>query len=172
MDSMLKYKVKTKATKTRGDMRVEIKIDSDIGETVAIIHTSKMTPELMALAEKLEQSEEVPALLFAKNENKMFAIEPEQIDIIGTEGRRIKLYNRDGQGYIAAKSLQELQKQLGPGFVRISKSTIINISRIDHLSPSFNRTMQIVMKNGICDYISRKYIANFKKRLGLLEGKT
>ena len=148
-------------------MRIEIKIDPDIGEATAIIHVPKMTSELMAWVEILEKAGNKSSLLFAKNDNKLFVIEPEQIDIIRTEGNDIKLYNREAQGYIVTKPLREISERLGPGFIRISKSAIVNINRVDHLSPSFNGTMHIVMKNGISDYISRKHLADFKRRIGL-----
>ena len=147
-------------------MRVEVKIDPDISEPIAVIHAPKMTRELMALVETLEQTVAKPSLLIAKNDNKIFVIEPEQIDIIRTEGNDIKLYNREAQEYIVTKPLREIQEQLGSAFVRISKSTLVNINRVDHLSPSFNSTMYIVMKNGVSDYITRKHLGDFKKRLG------
>jgi len=56
---------------------------------------------------------------------------------------------------------------LGPAFVRISKSTLVNMKRVDHLAPSLNSTMYIVMKNGISDYITRRHLGDFKNRLGL-----
>jgi len=151
----------------RDDMRVEIKIDTDIGEPIAVIHTSKITPELTMWIEMLERIDDKSSVLFAKSDNKLFVIDPMQVDIIRTEGNDIKLYNREKQEYIVTKTLNEIQEQLGFNFVRISKSTIVNINRVDHLSPSFNRTMYIVMKNGVSDYISRNYLADFKKRIGL-----
>ena len=148
-------------------MRVEIKIDPTIEDSVAVIHAPKMTPEIIALVETLEQTDEKCSLLFAKSDNKLFVIEPEQIDIIRIEGNDTKLYNRKAQEYIVAKSLREVGEQLGPAFVRISKSTIVNIKRVDYLAPSFNSTMKIVMKNGVSDYITRNHLGDFKNRLGL-----
>ena len=148
-------------------MRVEIKIDPDIEEPTAVIHAPKMTSKLMDFVKMWEQADEKPSLLFAKINNKLFAIEPEQIDIIRTEGNDIKLYNREAQEYIISKPLREFQEQLGDIFVRISKSTLVNIKRIDHVSSSFNSTMHIVMKNGISDYITRKHLSDFKNRLGI-----
>lgn len=148
-------------------MRVEIKIDTDIREPIAVIHTPKISPELTMWIEMLERIEGKPSVLFAKNDNKLIVIDAEQVDIIRTEGNDIKLYNREAREYIVTKTLNEIQELLGFNFVRISKSTIVNINRIDHLSPSFDRTMYIAMKNGISDYISRSYLADFKKRMGL-----
>jgi len=148
-------------------MRVEIQIDPDIKEAMAVIHAPEMTPELMAVVELLKHTAEKPSLLFAKRDHKLFVIEPEQIDIIRTEGNEIKLYNREAQAYSIAKPLREIEEQVKAIFVRISKSTLVNMRRVDHLSPSFNSTMYIVMKNGISDYITRKHLGDFKHRLGL-----
>jgi len=148
-------------------MRVEIKIDPNIGEPTVVIHTPKMTPEVMMYVDMFEVIEDKSSLLIAKKDEKLFVIEPEQIEIIRTEGGDITLYNRKAEEYILTKPLHETHERLGSGFVRISKSTIVNISRVDHLSNSFNGTMYIVMKNGVSDYISRKYLSDFKKRFGL-----
>ena len=145
-------------------MKVEIKINPDIAEITAVIHAPKMTPELIALVESLEGVEDKASLLTAKKDGKIFIIEPSQIDIIRVEGGELKLYNQSAQEFVVAKSLQEILDSIGNNFVRISKSAIVNVNRVDHLSNSFNGTMYIVMKNGVSDYISRKYLADFKKR--------
>lgn len=148
-------------------MRVEIQVNPDIAETSAIIHTPKMTSDLLALVEVLEGAEDKASLLVAKNDDKFFVIEPEQVDIIRAEGGEIFVYNRKGQAYVVTKPLHEILESMPGNFVRISKSAIVNISRVDHLSNSFNGTMYIVMKNGVNDCISRKYLGDFKKRLGM-----
>ena len=148
-------------------MRVEIKINPDIGEPIAVIHTPKMTPELTIWIEMLERIEGKPSLLVAKNDDKLFVIKYEDIEIIRTEGGDTKLFNRNAQEFIISMALHEIQERLGSGFVRISKAAIVNINHADHLSPSLNGTMYIVMKNGISDYISRKYLGDFKKSLGM-----
>ena len=146
-------------------MRVDIKIDPALTEVTAIISAPKMTQELLVLVEALEGAGDKTAVLTAKKDDKIFIIEPEQVDIIRAEGGEVKVYNRSAQAFTVAKPLHEILNSVGSGFVRISKSAIVNVSRIDHLSNSFNGTMYIVMKNGVNDYISRKYLGDFKKRL-------
>lgn len=145
-------------------MRVEIKINPDATEITAVIHAPKMTPELIALVESLEGVKDKASLLTAKKDDKIFIIEPSQVDIVRVEGGELKLYNQSAQEYVVTKSLHEILDSISSSFVRISKSAIVNVNRVDHLSNSFNGTMYIVMKNGVSDYISRKYLADFKKR--------
>ena len=148
-------------------MRVEINIAPDIGEPIAIIHTPKITPEIKMWVEMLERTEGKPSLLIAKREGKLFVIKHEDIEMIRTEGGDTKVFDRRARGFALSKSLHEAQERLGPDFVRISKSVIVNVNAADHLSPSLNGTMQIVMKSGLSDYISRKYLGDFKKALGM-----
>jgi len=148
-------------------MKVDIKLDQSVSEPTAVIYASTLTPELVAAIEILEKLGTQPFLLTAKKDDKSFVLEPTQVDIIRTEGGIIKCYNQQGQDFIVTKPLHELLERLGNNFIRISKSAIININRIDHLSHSFNRTMCIVMKNGINDYITKNYLKDIRNRLGI-----
>jgi len=148
-------------------MRVEIEVNPDITEETAILRVSKITPELMALVETLEGAKDKSTLLVAKKDDKVFLVEPNKVDIIRSEGGKITLYDHKAQEYTLSKSLGELTALLPSHFVRISKSAIVNTSRVDHLSTSFDRTMYIIMENGVHDYITRKYLGDFKDRLGM-----
>jgi len=148
-------------------VKVDIKLDSSISEPTAVIHASTLTPELVTAIEILKKLGTQPFILTAKKDDKSFVLEPAQVDIIRTEGGTIKCYDRQGQDFTVTKPLHELLERLGSNFMRISKSTIVNINRIDHLSNSFNRTMHIIMKNGVSDYITKSYLKDIRNRLGL-----
>ena len=148
-------------------MKVEVKIDAKIQEPNVIIHTNKISPEITSIIELIEQSNDQANVLIAKKDDKSFIIEPNDAEIIRTEGGVVTLYNRKGTDFIISKGIAELENTLGNDFIRISKGVLVNINRVDHLSRHFNGTMYIVMKNGVNDYISRSYLNEFKKRLGL-----
>ena len=69
--------------------------------------------------------------------------------------------------YRSRKRLYELEKQLGKQFMQISKSTLVNLSYLDSIEAGFNGTLLLKLKNGCKDYVSRKYLPEFKKYLGL-----
>lgn len=69
--------------------------------------------------------------------------------------------------YISGKRLYEFEALLGSGFMRISKSTIVNLHQLDCLELTLGGLMLLILKNGCKDYISRKYLPAFKKYLGL-----
>lgn len=72
------------------------------------------------------------------------------------------------QVYEVKKKLYELEADLaGTDFLRISKSTIVDLSKIVHLSAAFNGRLEARLKNGEKIIISRQYVPNLKKKLGI-----
>ncbi len=72
------------------------------------------------------------------------------------------------QVYEVRKKLYELEQELeGGDHLRISKSVIVNLSKITHLTPSFNSRLEARLKNGEKIIISRQYVPAMKKKLGL-----
>lgn len=82
-------------------------------------------------------------------------------------GANLALYDANGERYTVSKPLYELQDCLGREFVRISKSALIRLRSVHHVEPSFNGTMEVVMKNGVKEVITRSYRQEFKARLGV-----
>ena len=147
-------------------MRVELQIDANCEEPFAVLHISKLTPAVQE-AIKILENEGIQRMITAQAEGKVFVIEPEMIEVIRTEGRELVLYSKSKERYLLSKPLYELEALLGNDFIRISKSAISNFRRIHHAEASFNGTMEVVMKNGIEEVITRSYKKQFKERLGV-----
>jgi len=148
-------------------LRVEIRLSSDIYEPYVIINTGTLTPEVEELAKRIENEKSTGNVLAVKRENLIYILEPNEVQIVRTEGNEIVAYNTEKQRFIIEKRLYEIETLLGPQFIRISKSAIVNIRKIDHVDVRFSGMMNVVMKNGINEYISRRHMGDFKKRLGL-----
>lgn len=148
-------------------MKVECKISTDYTEPYAVLHINKMTETIARAISMLEEENANCLTLIAANARKTYFIKPEDISLIRTEGREIVCYDKHKNRYILDKPLYELENMLDTGFVRISKSAIVNINEINHVEAGFNGTMKLVMKNDVTDYISRSFRKGFKERLGL-----
>lgn len=147
-------------------MRVEC-IISSTEEPYAVLHINKITPSVSRIISLLEKEGAEENFIAAEKDGKTYFIDPENIDIVRTEGREIVCYDNSHSRYVLNKPLYELEKLLGNRFIRISKSAIINIRRISHAQAGFNGTMELVMKNGMEEYISRSCRKTFRERLGL-----
>lgn len=147
-------------------MRVELKIDSNCTEPYAELHVAKLTPGLQTAVSILEKENEESAIA-AQDQGKTYMLEPEMIDLVRTEGRELVVYDRQKRRYVVTRPLYEMQELLGKNFVRVSKSAIIQIRRIHHVEAAFNGTMDVMMKNGMGEVITRSYRQQFKERLGV-----
>ena len=70
--------------------------------------------------------------------------------------------------YETSLKLYELEELLSDtGFIRSSKSQILNIAKIKSLCPDFGGRLEVVMENGEVLIVSRQYSKLLKERLGL-----
>ena len=81
------------------------------------------------------------------------------------EGQKVMILGTDGT-YTVQKKLYELEEELGErNFVRMSKSEIVNIKKIQNLDMSVTGTIKICMKNGYETLVSRRNVGKIKERL-------
>lgn len=145
-------------------MKVNIDISTEYKEPFAVIHTDKVTPEIQRVIDVLGTSE-TPVTAF-QNEEDIVVLQPKDIYMIRVEDGDTIIYGARSQ-YRSRKRLYELAEQLGKQFMQISKTTLINLSYMDSIEPGFSGTLLLKLKNGNKDYVSRKYLPDFKKYLGL-----
>ena len=73
--------------------------------------------------------------------------------------------------YEVKYKLYELEEMFVPlDFVRCSKSLIVNMEKIEYLSPLFSGKLEAHLKNGEKIVISRQYVHSLKAKLGIETG--
>lgn len=146
-------------------MKVNIEIQPELTEPYAVIHTPRMDPNIARLAESLGSAPQRSFLLLDKGEETL-VVRPEELFMARFEQGRTALYTRDKR-FDARLPLYQIAEQLGPRFLRISKTTLVDPQKIESIQPSFGGTMVLRLQNGLKDTISRKYWPSFKRYLGL-----
>jgi Response regulator of the LytR/AlgR family len=89
------------------------------------------------------------------------------LDIVSfyAQGQRVFAID-DTEKYSVSSKLYELEEKYGvSGFVRISKSEIVNFRKIKSLDMSLTGTIKVIMKNGYETYTSRRNVAKIKEML-------
>ena len=145
-------------------MKVNIDVSAEYKEPYAVIHTDKVTDEIRRIVD-LFSGNETPVTAL-QNEEEIVVLQPKEIYMVRIEGGDTVIYG-EKQKYRSRKRLYELADILGKQFMQISKTTLINLSYIDSIEPGFSGTMLMKLKNGNKDYVSRKYLPEFKRYLGL-----
>ena len=127
-------------------MKVSVDISAEYKEPYAVIYTDKVTDEIQRMLD--------------------IVLQPKEIYMVRVEDGVTIIYG-EKQKYRSRKRLYEIGQQLGKQFMQISKSTLINLFYMDSIEPGFSGTLLLKLKNGCKDYVSRTYLPEFKKYLGL-----
>jgi DNA-binding LytR/AlgR family response regulator len=98
--------------------------------------------------------------------NEIHRVSPSDIFYIETVDNKTFLYC-ESDVYEAKQKLYELEELRMTDFLRISKSVIVNLSKIKSLAPSMSGKLEATLKNGERVVISRQYVNELKKNLGI-----
>lgn len=145
-------------------MKVKIQVDPAISEEYAEFHVREITDEVSRFAEIIEKSNSV--LTGADEFERTIIINPSDIVAVHAEKKWCRILTETAD-YSCRKRLYELEQDLGPEFMRISKSILVCIRKIDSVEAVFNGMLLLHMKNGSKEYVSRTYLPNLKSYLGI-----
>ena len=99
------------------------------------------------------------------NDSIIVMHEPDVI-MICVENSRVIIHSDKGE-CVSYKRLMDFDNPQFASFVRISKSAIVNLNRIVRVDPGFGGSMSVKMDDGSVEWISRRCLSSFKKRLGM-----
>src|SRR4051812_10558054 len=95
--------------------------------------------------------------ILIKSSGEIFFLKPEEIDWIEAEGDYMK-FHVAGRTHLMRETMARLETRLDPKrFIRIHRSTIVNIDRLRKLSPSFAGEYAVILHDGTKLKLSRGY---------------
>ena len=145
-------------------MKVTIEQVSKASENEVIIRYHTMDESVHNLLHFLELPDQK---LLGEIEKEMHILDPEKIYYIESVYNKVFIYG-ENQVYESRKKLYELESELiNNQFFRASKSMILNIKKIESVRPLFDGRFEASLKNKEKVFISRKYVAVLKQKLGL-----
>ncbi|MFZ4621372.1 MAG: LytR/AlgR family response regulator transcription factor [Bacteroidota bacterium] len=104
--------------------------------------------------------------LIVKSGGRVIFLRIEEIDWMEAAGNYVKLHTGN-ESHLIRETMNNLESQLPPlKFIRIHRSTIVNIEKIKELLPYFNGEYKVVLHNNTQVIMSRNFKENFTKLLG------
>ncbi|HNC23161.1 MAG TPA: LytTR family DNA-binding domain-containing protein [Opitutaceae bacterium] len=95
--------------------------------------------------------------ILLKSSGEIFFLKAEEIDWIEAEGDYMK-FHVGGRAHLMRETMARLEARLDPKrFIRIHRSTIVNIDRLRKLSPSFAGEYAVILHDGTKLKLSRGY---------------
>lgn len=122
---------------------------------------------LRALLEEVRTGSRFVKRLAVKSSGRTTFLNVTDIDFVEAAGNYLRL-QVGGESHLIRERMNALEAKLDPEkFVRIHRSTIINVDRVKEMHPLFNGDQTVIMKNGKQLTMTR----NYRERLvALIEG--
>lgn len=145
-------------------MKITIVDRADGEEDEIIIRCKRMDEHILKLVYALRAGQEK---LTATKGNDIVQVLPKEIYYFEAVDNKVFLY-LEKDVYETKMKLYELEERFrGTDFLRVSKSVILNLSKVKSLSPAFSGRFEATMKNGEKLIISRQYAPTLKEKIGL-----
>jgi two-component system LytT family response regulator len=119
-----------------------------------------------AMLEDIKASSKFLKRLTIKLTGHTILLPTDEIDWIESYGNYLKLHT-GRESHLIRGTMQSLEAKLDPEkFVRVHRSTIVNIEKIKEIYPRSNGDQDLVLQNGQQLMLSRKYRDHFFAALG------
>ena len=107
-----------------------------------------------------------PAKLAARRGKRIVLLSPSEILYIAVEGELVFLHNQT-ERFVSDRTIAELEELLGgAGFLRISRSAIVNLTHARELLPWFSGRWKVKLSNNTELLVSRGRARQLKSRIG------
>ncbi len=95
--------------------------------------------------------------ILLKSGGEIYFLKPDEIDWIEAEGDYMK-FHAVGRTHLLRETMARIEERLdGDKFIRIHRSTMVNIDRVKKLSPSFAGEYAVILHDGTKLKLSRGY---------------
>ncbi len=139
----------------------------DIGpeeEEEIIIKCHSLDDDMVKLVNQLKQGARKLAVY---QEEGMFFVEPEEVFYFESVDQKVFAYCKTEVYQVKCRLYELLEELPGRDFIRVSKSSILNLKQIKRLAPAFGGRYEALLKNGEKVIISRQYVSLLKEKLGV-----
>lgn len=133
-------------------------------EEEVVIRCHEVNDEVLSIVQKLKKNENI---ILGSSGSEVFRISVKDIFYIESVDNKTFIYSQN-QVFDTKARLYELEEKLaGTKMFRCSKAMILNLAKVRSVVPSLNGRFEARLTNGESVIISRQYVPNLKKRLGM-----
>ena len=146
-------------------MKIKLEVIDDLTEDCITISCREITDEIIALQKSLSEKAKSPQSVELELDGKSYFVSVKEILFIETNGTHLAVHTKLNI-YESALRLRDMEALLPPAFLRVSKSTIVNLELIQ----SVNRNLTGASEVGFIGtkkttYVSRSYFKLFMDKM-------
>lgn len=121
------------------------------------VHQGELDERLISLLNELKEEKEYPERLVLKTSGRIYFVKTVDIDWIEAAGNYVKIHV-EKKCHLLRETMNGIEKKLPPDkFLRIQRSSIVNIDRIKELNPLFSGDYLVTLQNDTELTLSRNY---------------
>ncbi|WP_265458476.1 LytTR family DNA-binding domain-containing protein [Enterococcus sp. HY326] len=151
-------------------MKIEVELTEQLAEDELeiFIKAAPANQQVQRLVAELEYLlEETPTAIPLKQKERIALVKVETIAVVSVQKAELTIKTLNGEYQTKERLYQFVERLRNPDFLQISKFCVININQLDYLEDSFSGNMLAFLKGGYQESVSRKYLPNLMKRLGV-----
>ena len=150
-------------------MKIFVKDKMNLSETEVEIRCKERDTEVEAVLESIKATGDV--LMGEKENGDKEPVRISRVLYFEAVDRNVFVYTVD-DFFRVRRTLYDLEEHLlQKHFVRISKSTIVNLKAVKRVAPEDGRRLKLLLRNGEWIVVSRNYVSDFKAGIGIKEAK-
>lgn len=145
-------------------VKITILENQPVGETELLIKCQKVDETVTRLLSRLNIGIQK---INAYQGDKLFLIDPKDVYYFESVDKKTFAYLEKGVLETNLRLYEVMECGFHPSYFRASKSSIINIDKIQSATPLLNGNLLIELFNGEKVLISRRYVLDFNQLIGL-----
>ncbi|MDU7065923.1 MAG: LytTR family DNA-binding domain-containing protein [Lactobacillus crispatus] len=145
-------------------MKVKLNIDPSQEEAELIINAPNLTPEVKQLYQLLQERQSNLEQIEAEKENVSYYLNLSDILFFETDSKVVMAHTKRN-AYQVKYKLYELEDLLGGNFMRVAKSTILNLDKVYSVTRSISNCQIKFEESYKTVYVSRHYYRDLRNRL-------
>jgi len=129
-------------------------------------HRDELNDQLNSLLRQLKGPKKQTERFVIKSGGRVFFLKNDEIDWIEAAGNYVRLHVGT-ETHLLRETMSAIQKKLDTGtFIRIHRSTFVNIEKVKELQPWFHGEYVVIMRDGTQLTMSRSYRSNLPDLMG------
>jgi two-component system LytT family response regulator len=132
---------------------------------ISRLRNGDVNHQLLSLLSDLRREQGTPDRFIIKSGGRVVFLRVEEIDWLRTVGNYVRLQvGRDS--HLMRETMTAMEAKLNPGrFMRIHRSTIVNLDRVKEVQPWAKGEYVVIMRDGTRLIMSRRYRERLNERL-------
>ena len=127
--------------------------------------TDALDDRVRALLENLDASKSRPDRLMVRSGGRIYFVNVDEVDWFEAADNYVRLHVGDRQ-HLVRDTIGGMEGRLDPDqFIRVHRSAVINVSRIEEMRPLASGDCDIVLRGGRTVRLSRTYRQGFEARV-------